>query len=1099
MADPLAATPAAPTKKRGRWRRRIVFFLLFVVVVVVVAPFAMSLAPARKYLAERLSATAGRKVTIGGISAAWWSGIELRDVEIHNPPGYQGDPLFAVDRVKLDLALLKALTGSIEATVVVDRPVVTLIRGADGASNADGLFPRDGAREEAPRRSGAAPHVVFTLRDGKVVAHGLPVAGRAARPDVVDGITLDADVGARTTARFAALVRGAKAGGGDAPVTMEAKLDADGAGPVKVAVPPLDLARLAQAFSAFGLDAVTGSVEVAADLVFDAKGDGTGLASAKLAGLAFTRPDGRVTLRAASLEARPAPTPDGTRVDLALLLEGLQATGFSRKDAGFDEPRLTVRGAVVRNAAGDLTFGDGATPLVIEGRAVRGSLAGSMRPTSGAAGGTARGPATTEATVKLAVTLSPTLGRLLGALSSPDDDLRGAVALDATAKGDDTSLAWSAKGTVTGFVFGGGDGSTPWTEPSVGLDASGTWAGGLRKLVLAKANLTAGALALRASPNFAVTLPATAGAAMKVEGDATASVDLAAAARAFPTAFELQPGQRVAGRVEATVRGGAATGDAFDVTLTGRDLWLPGATAPGTLDGTLRVANDAGAKTLTISALTLRGMSLDVKGGAQVSTAEGGGLTQATLTLAADLGAARPLLGWLAGLPAEATLAGTATGNLESRDARPGTALTGRVTVERLRFTGARDPKTGHATTIEEARVELSPRLVLDATPGAVRIDETTLTSATLSATMKGSIVPRGDDQILDLTVGLDGDLVRVAEHLRKALGPSYDDAAGEGRLRGTVTAMGPTGHGGRDLRMAGDLTFQKLGAGGVVASDGKIVLSRPAPGTPLTATVTSVVNRGTLRVDGSCDLGKGESPWTAKVAVRGLDTSPMLTGKGAGKALTLVLPAIVPASATSSVLSGLLDADLDVRSSALSAPSLTKMLTGPGSVRMTQGQVKDSTIFGALAGGGGAGKGFDMLLKVVPGVGKTFGELSKALLFSELSSTFTLGNERITLNPVVLVSPSVTLRFSGNVGFDGSGDLDLPLQLGGSAGKAIEPYLKDRTIPLAVTMRPNQPTRVMPKLDASKLIPLPGGDLGKELEKGKDLLDDLFGKKKPK
>jgi len=91
-----------------------------------------------------------------------------------------------------------------------------------------------------------------------------------------------------------------------------------------------------------------------------------------------------------------------------------------------------------------------------------------------------------------------------------------------------------------------------------------------------------------------------------------------------------------------------------------------------------------------------------------------------------------------------------------------------------------------------------------------------------------------------------------------------------------------------------------------------------------------------------------------------------------------------------------------------------------------------------------------------------------------------------------------VTLRFTGNVGFDGSGDLDMPLQLGGSAGKAIEPYLKDRTIPLAVTMRPNQPTRVVPKLDPTKLVPLGGGDLGKGLEKGKDLLDDLF-KKKPK
>lgn len=1097
MADPLAPTPpsptspAAPTKRRGRWRRRFVYFVLTLLVLVAVAPLALGLAPVRRMVAEKVSAAVGRKVTIGGISAAWWSGLELRDIEVHNPAGYQGDPLVAVDRVKVDVAVFKALTGTIDATVAVDRPVLTLIRGADGASNLDGLFPDDGREEPARKDDGGRLHAVLTVRDGKVVAHGVAVAGRAPAPDVVDGITLDAEVGAGSAARFAATVRGAKAGGGDATVTVDARLDRDGAGPVKASVPALDLARLAQTFSAFGIDGLTGSVEVATDLTLAAKGGGTGLASARLAGLAFAREGGRVTLRAATLEARPAPTADGTRVDLALVLDGLTATGFSRKDAGFDEPRLTVRGTVVRNAAGDLTFGDGTTPLVIEGRAVRGSLTGSARGvmTQGPAAGGAR----TEAAAKLAVTLSPTLGRLLGALSSPDDDLRGTVALELSAKGDDASLAWAASGTVTGLVYGGADGATPWTEPSATLDAAGTWAGGARRLVVAKATLTAGALAVRASPNFTVTL----GEPMRLEGDATASVDLAAAARAFPKAFDLAPGQRVAGRVEATVRGAAASADAFDVTLTGRDLWLPGATAPGTLDGGLRVAHDAARKTVTVSNLALRGMGLDAKGAAAASTAEGGGLTSAQLRLAADLAAARPLLGWLAGLPADATLAGTVTGTLDSAAANPGTLLSGALVVERLRYTGARDPKTGHATTVEEARIELKPRLVLGVTPGAIRIDETTLASATASATMKGSVVPRGDDRVLDLAIAVDGDLVRVAEHLKKALGPSYDDAAGEGRLRGTVTMMGPTGGGGRELRMSGELTFQKLGAGGIVASDGKIVLSRPAPGTPMTATVTSVVNRGTLRVDGSCDLGKGESPWTAKVAVRGLDTSPMLTGKGAGKALTLVLPAIVPASATSSVLSGLLDADLDVRSAALASPNLTKTLAGPGSVRMTQGQVKDSTLFGALAGGG-AGKGLDVLTKLVPGVGKTFGELSRALLFSELSSTFTLGSERIALNPVVLVSPSVTLRFSGNVGFDGSGDLDVPLQLGGSAGKAVEPYLKDRTIPLAVSMRPNQPTRVVPKLDPTKLVGL-DGNLEKGLEKGKDLLDDLFKKAKPK
>jgi TonB family protein len=76
MADPLAPTPpsptspAAPTKRRGRWRRRFVYFVLTLLVLVAVAPLALGLAPVRRMVAEKVSAAVGRKVTIGGISAA---------------------------------------------------------------------------------------------------------------------------------------------------------------------------------------------------------------------------------------------------------------------------------------------------------------------------------------------------------------------------------------------------------------------------------------------------------------------------------------------------------------------------------------------------------------------------------------------------------------------------------------------------------------------------------------------------------------------------------------------------------------------------------------------------------------------------------------------------------------------------------------------------------------------------------------------------------------------------------------------------------------------------------------------------------------------
>lgn len=965
MSDAVPALAAAPRKRR-RLGRRLLFLLLFLVLLVGAAPFALSLGPVRRFVEGKVADALGRPVTIGALSATWWSGVEAKDVVVGNPAGYAGDPLLAVGRIHADVAVLRALGGSIDATVVVERPVLTILRGREGGSNLDG-FPKSRSADD-DARPGASPRLRLTLRDGRVVAHGLP--GGTGAPDVVEGIEVHATIAEATAARVTAKVRGARAGGGDVPVALEATLAADGSGPVKVAVPALDLQRVAHVLAAMGIDEARGAVDLTADVSLAPGGGGTGLASLKATGLSWTREGGRVALTSLVTNLSPqAKRADGaTPLGVEVTVEGLRATGFSRKDGGLDEPRLTVKGVVVRDAAGAWTFGDGTNPLAIEGRAVRGSVFGHA----------------SEASASLAATLSPTLGRLLGLVASPDDDLRGTLTLAGTltrsvpAPGREGQTTFQVKASVADLVVGGGDGSTPWREPSISVDAEGAMErGGSERLVLAKAAVRAGAVSLTSSPGFTATLPATPGGTPRLVGSVTATADLAAA---------------------------------------------------------------------------------------------------------------RALVARLTDLAPQATLSGALTAALTLSEAGPDTRVTGTVAVDQLRYVGARDPATGHARSVAEPRIELKPNLVLGAKPGTLRLDDATIASTTVSATVRGSVAPRGDGRVVDLEAALDGDLSRVAEHLRRALGPSYDDAVGEGRLRGTFSVAGATERGGRDLRLAGDLTFERLASGGLSASNGKILLTRTAPGTPLTLVVTSAVNGGTLRVDGSADLGPADIPWRAKVAMRGVDTSPLLTGKGAAKALTLVLPAIVPSSATTAVLSGRLDADLDVSAASIEAPRMMQTLAGPGSVKMTQGQVRDSTLFSGLAGPG-AGKGMELLGKVVPAVGKTIGELSRALLFTELSSVFTIGGEHLDLNPVVLVSPSADLRFTGRVGLDGRADLDVPLRLGGSAGKAVEPYLKDRTIPLTVTMRPNQPTKVTPRLDPSKL----------SLEKGKDLLEDLLKRAKPR
>jgi hypothetical protein len=67
------------------------------------------------------------------------------------------------------------------------------------------------------------------------------------------------------------------------------------------------------------------------------------------------------------------------------------------------------------------------------------------------------------------------------------------------------------------------------------------------------------------------------------------------------------------------------------------------------------------------------------------------------------------------------------------------------------------------------------------------------------------------------------------------------------------------------------------------------------------------------------------------------------------------------------------------------------------------------------------------------------------------MSSRFGIGGRKVRLDEVKLTAERASLVFSGVVGFDGKTDLRVPLRLGGDVGRAIEPYVKDRTIPLRV------------------------------------------------
>jgi hypothetical protein len=175
-------------------------------------------------------------------------------------------------------------------------------------------------------------------------------------------------------------------------------------------------------------------------------------------------------------------------------------------------------------------------------------------------------------------------------------------------------------------------------------------------------------------------------------------------------------------------------------------------------------------------------------------------------------------------------------------------------------------------------------------------------------------------------------------------------------------------------------------------------------------------------------------------------------------------------------VLSGRLDGDVELASDSVRDPSLLDALTGPGSLRMTQGSIAESTLFAALSGKGSGPKGLATLAKVVPGLGAAFEDLGRSLVFSEMTSRFSLGRRVVRIEEVRLESERAKLRFDGTVGFDGRLSLEIPLHVGGDVGKLVGKVLPDATIPIEVRGTVRSPT-VEPKV---KL-----GDLGKSLLDG--------------
>jgi AsmA protein len=175
--------------------RTIAIVVAVFIVVILVLPFLIPVNQFRSTVEEKLSASFGRKVQVGGLSLSLLSGaLSAENLSIADDPKFSASPFLTAKSFKVGIEMVPLIfSRSLRVTALaIEKPEVTLLRDAAGRWNYSSLGGSSAKSPSSGKSSGAASDFQvhrIALKDGRI---SIGKAGSSKRT-TYDNVNLSAE------------------------------------------------------------------------------------------------------------------------------------------------------------------------------------------------------------------------------------------------------------------------------------------------------------------------------------------------------------------------------------------------------------------------------------------------------------------------------------------------------------------------------------------------------------------------------------------------------------------------------------------------------------------------------------------------------------------------------------------------------------------------------------------------------------------------------------------------------------------------------------------------------------------------------------------